>query len=207
MDKDHVLEEWGIVKRHFVGTTAEPVPPRAYNRLLDLIGSDLQAKHNLEREPEPSSVTSPPFHPATWPTPELSGRFGLEVDFEDKVIRPLLKGWGFKAHGQYTCSAWIGGQEHLLRVDFLVSDDEGPVTLFEDKLRIIGDEDLKPAVRQAKSYALLLGLPSFVIAAPEGMWLYALDRNQERLVEQLPVVQAREQLEKRFKDLLLSLRQ
>jgi hypothetical protein len=91
-------------------------------------------------------------------------------------------------------------------VDFLVSNDEGPVTLFEDKLRIISDEDLKPAVRQAKSYALLLGLSSFVVAAPEGMWLYALDRNQERLVEQLPVVQAREQLEKRFKDLLLSLR-
>jgi hypothetical protein len=206
MDETDVLKDWGIVRRNFVGTTAEPVPPIVYNRLLDLIGLDLQAKHNLEREPEISPVTPSSPYPATWPTPELSGRFGLEAEFEDKVIRPLLKGWGFMPEGQYTCPAWIGSQEHLLRVDFLVSNDEGPVTLFEDKLRIISDEDLKPAVRQAKSYALLLGLSSFVVAAPEGMWLYALDRNQERLVEQLPVVQAREQLEKRFKDLLLSLR-
>lgn len=206
MDKDDVLEEWGIVKRHFVGTTAEPVPPRAYNRLLDLIGSDLQAEHNLEREPEPSSVTSPPFHPATWPTPELSGRFALEAEFEDKVIRPLLKGWGFKPEGQYTRPVWIGSQEHLLRVDFLVSDDQGPVTLFEDKLRIVSDEDLKPAVRQAKSYALLLGLPSFVVAAPEGLWLYALDGNQERLVEPISQLKVRSQQEAEFRELLLELR-
>jgi hypothetical protein len=207
MDADDVLKEWGIVRRNFVGTTAEPVPPRAYNRLLDLIGSDLQAKHNLEREPEPSSVTSPPFHPATWPTPELSGRFGLEADFEEKVIRPLLKGWGFKAQGQYTCSAWVGSHEQQLRVDFLVSDDEGPVTLFEDKLRIISDEDLEPAIGQAKSYALLLGLPSFVVASPEGMWLYALDGNQERLAEPISQLKAKSQQEEEFKHLLLRLRQ
>jgi hypothetical protein len=131
----------------------------------------------------------------------------LEAEFEDKVIRPLLKSWGFKGQGQYTCSAWVGSQEHQLRVDFLVSDDKGSVTLFEDKLRIISDEDLQLAVGQAKSYALLLGLPSFVVASPEGMWLYSLERDQEKLMPQLPEVQSREQQEKGFRDLLLSLRQ
>ena len=129
-----------------MGSTAEPVPPIVYNWLLEIIGPDVQAECNLERAPEPSPVAPTSPYPATWPTPELSGRFGLEIEFEEKVIRPLLKGWGFDAQRQYTCPVWIGSKEHQLRVDFLVSDDEGPVTLFEDKLRIISDEDLKPAV-------------------------------------------------------------
>jgi hypothetical protein len=205
MDEDHVLKEWGIVRRNFVGTTAEPVPPIVYNRLLEIIGPDVQAECNLEREPERPPVTSSSPHPATWPTPELSGQFGLEAEFEDKVIRPLLKGWGFKAQGQYTCPAWIGSQELQLRVDYLVSDDQEPLTLFEDKLRIFDDEDLKSAMGQAKSYALLLGLPSFVIASPEGMWLYSLDGNQEKLVEPISQLKVRSQQEQEFRELLLKL--
>jgi hypothetical protein len=143
----------------------------------------------------------------TLATPEYSGRFGLEADFEKRVIVPLLKNrWQFKYKAQYTRPVWIGSQEHQLRVDFLISDDEGPVTLFEDKLRVISDEDLEPAVGQAKSYALLLGLPSFVVASPEGMWLYALDGDRERLVEPISQLKARSQQEAEFRELLLKLR-
>jgi hypothetical protein len=215
MRKDPILGEWSTVKKFFIGAVAEPVPPIVYNRLLKRIPSTVRAKHDLgpavvagsESGPESMGADSPPSHRPTLPTPELSGRFALEADFEEKVVIPLLKQrWKFKYQAQYSRPVWIGSQEHQLRVDFLVSDDEGPVTLFEDKLRIIGDEDLKPAVRQAKSYALLLGLPSFVVASPEGMWLYALDGNQERLVEQSPAAKAREQQEKEFRELLLRLR-
>jgi|SRR5215208_494134 hypothetical protein len=40
-------------------------------------------------------------------------------------------------------------------------------------------------VVEGKSYALMLGLPSFVAASPEGLWIYSLDRNQESLEMQL----------------------
>jgi len=34
-------------------------------------------------------------------------------------------------------------------------------------------------VSQAKSYALQLGVGGFVVASPEGFWIYKLDRNKE----------------------------
>ena len=66
-------------------------------------------------------------------------------------------------------------------MDFLVRDGRGTFTLFENKVRILNDKDLKEAADQGKSYALMLGLPSFVVASPEGIWIYSLDRNRETL--------------------------
>ena len=85
-----------------------------------------------------------------------------------------------------------------------MSDGEGPVTLFENKFRIINDRDLAPVIDQAKSYALLLGLPSFVVASPEGMRFYSLNRNQEKLIK-LPADKV--DWEEEIKSLLLKLRQ
>jgi hypothetical protein len=215
MKKDDIFGQWGIVRRHFVGTVTEPVPPIVYNELLKRLPPEVQAKYKLKPEEiaslKPSwlsGTTKPkPSQLPTLPTPELSGRFSSEVDFEEKAIAPLLKRWGFKYRSQHVCPAWVGSQEHELSVDFLISDDQGPLTLFEDKLRIMSDKELEPAVGQAKSYALLLGLPSFVVASPEGMWLYALDGNRERLVEQISAIKVRSQQEREFRDLLLELRQ
>jgi hypothetical protein len=162
----------------------------------------------LEPDPvaKPVSPLEPPAQLPTLATPEHSGRFALEEAFEEKVIIPLLKRWEFTYEAQYSCPVWIGSRAQQLWVDFLVSDDEGPLTLFEDKLRIVRDKELESAVGQAKSYALLLGLRSFVVASPEGLWLYSLSGNQEKLIEQIPAVKAREQQEKEFRDLLLRLR-
>ncbi len=88
-----------------------------------------------------------------------------------------------------------------------MSDERGPVTLFEDKLRIINDKDLQPAVDQAKSYALQLGLPSFVVAAPEGLWLYSLDRHLEKLVKKVTLEELKDsRQEEEFRDSLRRLR-
>ncbi|HHY89790.1 MAG TPA: hypothetical protein GYA06_12830 [Chloroflexi bacterium] len=53
----------------------------------------------------------------------------------------------------------------------MVWNEHGPLTLSEDNLRIRPGVpvDLEAAMNQARSNALLLGLPSFVVAAPEGM--------------------------------------
>ncbi|MDP6361446.1 MAG: hypothetical protein QF473_40425, partial [Planctomycetota bacterium] len=110
-----------------------------------------------------------------------SGEFHSEEQFEDQVIEPLIQRWAFRFKRQHPCRVQIGRQRHVGRVDFLVSDQTGDITLFENKFRIINEIHLSEAIDQAKSYALFLGLPSFVVAAPEGIWVYSLKRNEERL--------------------------
>jgi len=207
MRKDEVLGKWGTVKKFFVGVVAEPVPSIIYNGLLKKVPETLRKKHHLEfaKVVKPESPEPPPgltqLPTVAW---DFSGQFPTEAKFEEEVIiRLLKKHWSFKYTGQYTCPFRIGSQDHQGEVDFLVSDKEGPLTLFEDKLHILNDKELNLAVAQAKSYALLLGLPSFIVASPEGMWVYALDRNQERL--QLSADEGNR--EEEIKNLLLRLRQ
>ncbi len=193
MNNDEILKEWGIVKRRFVGTVTEPIPHSAYNQLLTKIPENIRREQNLE--PEPVAPIG------------RSGQFALEAEFEEGVIIPLLRRWGFKYKPQYACLFRVGSQYHQGWVDFYVSDHNGPLTLFEDKLRILNDRDLKPAVDQAKSYALLLGLPSFVVASPEAMWLYALNKNEESLVKKVSSDEMSNQTqEEELRNLLLKLR-
>lgn len=81
----------------------------------------------------------------------------------------------------------MGSQDLFGLVDFYVTDGRGPITLFENKFRILGERELRQATDQGKSYALMLGLPSFVVASPEGMWVYSLNRNEETLEEHIPM--------------------
>lgn len=167
MRRDPVLGSWGAVRKRFQGTVTEPVPHSIYNRLLDKIPSPIRRRFGLTKEP-----VAPVGR---------SGEFSSEADFEDRVIEPLIRRWGFKYQRQHPCLFSIGSQRHHTRVDFLVSDGQGPLTLFEDKFRILRAGDLGAAVDQAKSYALQLGLPSFVVASPEHLRLYSLNRSQEHL--------------------------
>lgn len=192
MRNDPIFQQWGLVRRNFVGTVTEPVPHSIYNRLLAEIPAALKKKHNLK--PETVAIVG------------RSGQFTSEANFEEKVIEPLLKRWSFKYQRQYACHFRIGSQDHRGRVDFYVSDKDGPITLFENKFRIFNNSDLKLAVDQAKSYALLLGLPSFVVAAPEGLWLYSLSRNEETLVQKLVLGEMNQKQEEEFRQLLLKLR-
>jgi hypothetical protein len=192
MANDPIFKQWGLVRRNFVGTVTEPVPHSIYNRILDEIPTAVKQKHSLN--PEPVATTG------------RSGQFTSEADFEEKVIEPMLKRWGFKYKHQYACPFRIGSQNHRGRVDFYVSDQDGSLTLFEDKYRIFNDEDLKLAVNQAKSYALLLGMPSFVVASPEGLWLYSLSKNEETLVKKLVLDEVDQKQEEKFRHLLLKLR-
>ena len=192
MKNDRIFQQWGLVRRNFVGTVTEPVPHSIYNRILEELPATLKERHKLK--PESVAVTG------------RSGQFTTEADFEEKVVEPLLKRWGFKYQRQYACHFRIGSQYHRGRVDFYVSDKGGALTLFENKFRIFSDDDLKSAVDQAKSYALLLGLPSFVVASPEGMWLYSLAGNEEILVQKTELDKMSQKQEEEFRRMLLKLR-
>jgi hypothetical protein len=170
MRVDPVFKEWNAIKKQFEGVIAEPIPNRIYNHLLDYVPSETRKNYGLE--PETLALTSE------------SGKYESEAEFEEKAIVPLLKKLGLKFEYQHLCPFHVGSQVIRGRVDFLVSNERGPLTLFEDKVRIRtnGNNDLEPAILQARSYALLLGLPSFVVAAPEGLWIYRLQNHKHDLV-------------------------
>jgi thiol-disulfide isomerase/thioredoxin len=93
-----------------------------------------------------------------------------EATFEDIVLLPLLQSWGFTHVRQAPSPAPARG-----RVDVLVYDEpsERPLTLFENKRHLHSAQALQQAVGQASRYAQALDLPSFVVAAPAGLWIYA----------------------------------
>ena len=96
-----------------------------------------------------------------------------EETFEDVVVVPLLDQWGLTYVRQAPCPGPARG-----RIDILVYDrsPDQPLTLFENKRQIASTQALAQATVQAHRYACALGLPSFVVAAPSGLWIYASSR-------------------------------
>ncbi|MEI7512950.1 MAG: hypothetical protein WCK01_05875 [Candidatus Uhrbacteria bacterium] len=103
----------------------------------------------------------------------IIAHYAKERHFEDDFIIPLLKEWNVKYQREYICKFPDGAPG---RIDVFVSDDEGTLTLFENKLSIRTFSERQKAVEQAKKYALWYRLPSFVIATPQDMQVYAFDR-------------------------------
>jgi hypothetical protein len=98
----------------------------------------------------------------------------VEAQFEDAVLLPLIHGWGWTAQRQVACVFPKRPTVSRGRIDLLVyAQPPGPpLTLIESKRQIRSEPDLRQAVKQATAYAHSLELPSFVIAAPRGVWVY-----------------------------------
>ncbi len=94
----------------------------------------------------------------------------VEATFEDLVVVPLLDAWGFTYLRQAASPAPARG-----RIDFLVYDqlDAPPLTLFENKRQLTSTQALAQAAAQGNAYARALHLPTFVVAAPAGLWIYS----------------------------------
>jgi hypothetical protein len=106
-----------------------------------------------------------------------------EQAFEDAVIVPLLDAWGWTCRRQVACPLPAGKGAARGRVDILVyAGAAEPLTLFENKRQIASAAALQQAMIQAQGYAQALGLVSFVVAAPAGMWVYRLREGRARLV-------------------------
>lgn len=111
-----------------------------------------------------------------------------EQQFEDLVIAPLLNRWGFVYQRQVACDLRSTGRARGM-IDFLVYQPGAaintPLTLFENKRAITSDADLALAVQQAHGYAQSLLVPTFVIADPGGMRVYACRGERAVLVGQV----------------------
>jgi thiol-disulfide isomerase/thioredoxin len=127
----------------------------------------------------------------------------VEERFEDAVLLPLVAGWGCVARRQVACALGEGAGRRG-RVDLLVYErPEGePLTLIESKRQIAGEPELQQAARQALAYAQSLGLPSFVVAAPRGLWIYRRDGARAALAGQFSAVQLAAEPGRPFESLL-----
>lgn len=170
MSDDELLGNWGLVRKRLQGVITEPVPEAFYNRITGRMVDSVLPPHVSE-------------------TGRLgkSGMFSSEARFRDEEIEPVLKGWGVDYRREYRCVFHVGSQSIKGRVDLLTGSPENPLTLIETKLRITYDLELEAAVAQARSYALMLGLASLIVASPEAVWVYSLQRNRETLEMCIPL--------------------
>jgi thioredoxin 1 len=183
---------------------AESFGVQAVPAYLLFRGGELLA-HSLGYLPEPlldlffqmaTEVTAPSY--GAWcPTEQV---------LEDALIVPMLARWGWAYQRQYQCS--ISGAPKARRgvIDFLVSTGAAtqPLTLFENKRRICGREDLQRAAAQALSYALALGLSSFVVADATRLWVYQVYEGRATLAQQFEGYEL-EHDDRGLRDLLLAL--
>ena len=139
--------------------------------MLDFVPATVKEEHELA----PEAIS-----------PESKAELFIdEADFNEKQVIPLLKLWGLEYQQEYPCNFRFGSQYYRGRLDFLVKDQKGPLCVVESKFKIRNETELIPAIDQAKSYALMLGLSSFIVASPEAFWLYSLERNTENLVKKV----------------------
>ena len=116
----------------------------------------------------------------------------VEVTFEDVVIVPLLDAWGFTYVRQAACPMPARG-----RLDFLVYDEPAapPLTLFENKRQLASAQALAQAAAQAHGYARAVQAPSFVVAAPAGLWIYASTATSPVAVRRVTSLELQQQLD------------
>jgi len=114
----------------------------------------------------------------------------IEATFEEVVVVPLLDAWGFTYIRQAASPRPARG-----RIDFLIYDepDAPPLTLFENKRQLVSPQALALAAAQAHGYARALQLPSFVVAAPAGLWIYAATAISPVTVRQFTTLELQQQ--------------
>jgi len=129
-----------------------------------------------------------------------------ERAFEVAVVEPLIGRWNFTFKGQHKHFFRRGTQSSHMIIDHLVSDPTGPLTLFENKARIHSPSELSKAEEQARSYAHELSVTSFIVAAPEGLWLYSLWQGEAKLVHKVAPLARLVDDEQRLRERLLAIR-
>ena len=128
-----------------------------------------------------------------------------ELTFETNYLLPAVQESGLFYQRQFIIPIRVGTNIYQGRIDFYLSDEQGIVSLIESKRSIPSSQDWEEAVAQAKSYALPLGSPSFIVAAPQRIRVYTLYRQQEILKHEYTLTQFR-QAARKLKALLLSYR-
>jgi len=115
----------------------------------------------------------------------LFGNYKSEDEFETAVIVPLIQEIGLPFKKQVTCTFYTGSKPYHGRIDLVVYRNQQAIAVIECKKSIQGPMELSAGIAQAKSYALMSGISKFILAAPQGLWCFQLERNQEKSMMKL----------------------
>jgi len=116
-----------------------------------------------------------PFNLALAPATTPARAFRSEREFELQVIATHLDAWGCRCRTQMTRKVHRGKQKLHGRIDFVVlrPNSRAVLTVIEAKREIRSLAQLYHAAHQAESYARALRLRHFVVAAPQGCWIFS----------------------------------
>lgn len=111
----------------------------------------------------------------------------VEERFEEAVLLPHLQRCGLWIQRQVACPLPGRNAAQRGRIDLLVSERQGdpPFTLIESKRQIHSGIELQAAAAQGAAYARSLGLRVFLVAAPQGLWLFQAADGRLSCVRQL----------------------
>lgn len=144
--------------------TSGAAPPKKLSRVRRI------AKRLIGRDPLLPAAPAP-----------AKARPGPEREFELNVVLPLLGRWNVDYREQLHCKIQSKHSRGLIDIMIYRAGGKRQVTLFENKARIQSDASLARAVKQANLYARARRLRSFVVAAPEGLWVYSRPDGKPRL--------------------------
>lgn len=113
------------------------------------------------------------------------GDFMSEQAFCQRFLVPLVEQMGYQPVLEYPCSFYTGRAIYHGRVDVMVCDGDQAIAVIEAKHTIRSAYPHDKDIAQARSYALNLGLHTFLIAAPERIWVYRLVGARETLLRVL----------------------
>lgn len=112
-------------------------------------------------------------------------RFTSEHSFEERVISPLLLHFCLDFERQKHVQIPTGHKYTPGFVDYVVHDERGLLTIIENKKAIPSETKLGEAADQGASYARALHSPTVVVAAPQGIWIFEVQRYDVRLARKV----------------------
>jgi hypothetical protein len=149
--------------------------------------------------------------PALFSGPDWS-MYTTEDEIKKRCIEPLLEDWKISYLRDRPCKLKQGNKTVEGKIDYYLYDDDGAITIIEDKNTINGEEAQKSARAQARSCCIGLyifesiAVNSFVIASREGLWIYRMRHNEDYLVERVSPKKLNGSKKRQIKDKLLEIR-
>ena len=165
---DPVLGQKPAVRAHFQGSSGKPFTVQEYDAILAILVSKNFDVSKLPRIPKRVAL--------------LPEGLENERDVELKLVEPLLHDLGYTEKNwkrQLLVRMGRGTPyypDYAFKVKSQRKGDESAKMILETKFRLANGKELEEAYVQAKSYALRLQSQVFVLAAVDGLWIFASGR-------------------------------
>ncbi len=164
MKLDPILSALPIVRKNMQGVDGTPIPPSAYNHIIDLL-----------EQKQPGVNT---YHKFDTKYEQADVKIQSEADVEIMLLEPLLAKLGWSKSDYVRQMPLRMGRNHTVYPDYAIKPDFTPgrekaYFVWEAKRSINNSKQLHTDIGQAVTYARRLNAHGLGLISPEGIW-YAL---------------------------------